>query len=177
MIAKFIQILLLCGLVALAGVALAGSLHSEGHGHNDATIGLPGVASQVNRTINIEMNDAMRFIPANLTVRQGETIRFLVKNVGKKEHEFVLGTKQELKKHNELMGKFPEMEHADANMIRVASGQTGELLWHFTKTGEVHFACLIPGHFDAGMKGKIKVSSGTKKGQNPKGDGHVDHDH
>jgi len=81
------------------------------------------------------------------------------------EHEFVLGTEEALKKHYELMEKFPEMEHADANMIRVDPGKTGEVLWRFTKTGEVGFACLLSGHFDAGMKGAIKVFPESMSGQ------------
>ena len=173
---KLIQSLIFCSLVALAVVTLSGT-HAAGHGNNDATIGLPGETAQVNRTVNIEMNDAMRFIPSDLTVRQGETIRFLVKNSGIKKHEFVLGTKQELKAHYKLMKKFPEMEHADANMVTVAPEQTGEVIWHFTKAGEVHFACLIPGHSDAGMKGKIRVSAKKIPGQSLKGDSHVDHNH
>ena len=144
---------------------------------DDAAIGIPGEAAQVNRTVNIEMSDTMRFIPANLTVKQGETIKFLVKNSGKLEHEFVLGTEQELREHNELMKKFPEMEHADANMISVAPGQVGEVIWHFTKNGEVNFACLIPKHFEAGMKGTIKVSVETNQDHSSKGDGHVNHNH
>lgn len=99
----------------------------------------------------------MLFIPANITVKEGEIIRFKLKNSGKLDHEFVLGTEQELKKHNDLMEKFPEMKHDDPTMITVAPGETGEIIWHFTRKGSVSFACLVPGHFDHGMKGNIKV--------------------
>jgi uncharacterized cupredoxin-like copper-binding protein len=157
MISKSILSFILCSLVSIAGVALASGTHSTGNGHGDETIGKPGTASQVTRTVNIDMNDAMRFVPANITVKKGETIRFKLKNSGKMDHEFVLGTEQELKKHNELMEKFPEMEHDDPNMITVAPGETGGIIWHFTKKGKVNFACLIPGHFDDGMKGNVKV--------------------
>lgn len=175
MLSKTIVSLIFCGLVAMASQALADGKHATEHGHDEASIGRPGVASQVNRTVNIVMDDAMRFIPAHLTIRQGETVRFQVKNSGKIEHEFVLGTERELKEHNELMEKFPEMEHDEANMVRVAPGQSGEVIWHFTKTGEVHFACLIPGHFDAGMKGKIRVSAKKMFGRSLKGASQVDH--
>lgn len=157
MTSKYIVSLVFCSLVSMAGGAHACDTHSTGDSHNNETIGMPGVASQVNRTVQIDMNDEMRFVPANLTVKQGETVRFKVKNSGKMDHEFVLGTEQELKKHNELMEKFPGMEHDDPNMITVAPGKTGEIFWHFTKKGKVNFVCLIPGHFDAGMTGNIEV--------------------
>ena len=104
------------------------------------------------------MTDTMRFIPASVTARQGETIRFVVKNSGKVKHEFVLGTEKELKEHYEQMKKFPEMEHDDPNAIRLKAGERGEILWTFANAGEFSFACLIPGHYESGMKGALKVS-------------------
>jgi uncharacterized cupredoxin-like copper-binding protein len=104
------------------------------------------------------MNDTMRFKPENIKVKRGETIRFIVRNTGKVKHEMVLGTIGELKKHAELMRKFPEMEHADPNQVSVDPGMTGELIWQFTKAGTFDFACLVPGHFEAGMVGKVRVS-------------------
>ncbi len=177
MISRAILNLFFCSVVSMAGVALASGIQTNGHGHDDTTIGKPGEASQVNRTVDIEMNDSMRFIPDQLTVKQGETIRFQVKNIGQKKHEFVLGTQKELEEHNELMQKFPGMEHDDANMISLGPGQTGEVIWHFSKAGKVSFACLLPGHYDAGMKGEIRVSAGTKKGQGSKVDGSTGHNH
>lgn len=73
------------------------------------------------------------------------------------KHEMVLGTLDELQKHAALMRKFPEMEHDDPNAVSIEPGQTGELVWRFTKTGDFDFACLVPGHFEAGMRGKIVV--------------------
>ncbi len=72
------------------------------------------------------------------------------------------------------MKKNPEMEHADANMVTVAPGKTGEIIWQFTKAGKIDFACLQPGHYDAGMKGFVTVASGKAA---PKQDGHSDHKH
>ena len=103
------------------------------------------------------MSDAMRFTPASVTVKKGETIRFVVKNSGKLKHEMVLGTAKELREHAELMKKFPEMEHADPNQLSVEPGKKGELVWQFTRVGTFDFACLQPGHFDAGMCGKVAV--------------------
>jgi uncharacterized cupredoxin-like copper-binding protein len=143
--------------------ALAAGNHAGGHGHshNANAIGEVGKASEVTRTVQVEMLDTMRFVPATFNAKQGETIRFAVKNSGKLKHEFVLGTKADLDEHYEAMKKFPEMEHADDNMLSVAPGQTGEMVWKFSKSGVVHVGCLHPGHYEAGMKGEIKVA--TKK--------------
>ena len=144
--------------VLCAVAATAGGLHAGSQGHEESAIGQPGQASQVTRTVPVDMTDTMRFSPANLAVKQGETIRFVVKNSGQLKHEFVLGTVKELKEHYKLMKKFPGMEHAEANMLTVAPGQTGEVIWQFTQAGPVDFACLQPGHYEAGMKGLIKVA-------------------
>lgn len=160
-------------ILAVSSTAWAGGNHAGGH--DDEAIGKPGVAAKVSRTVTIDMIDAMRFTPSNLKVKQGDTIRFVVKNSGKISHEFVLGKEKDLKEHYEVMKKNPEMEHADANMVTVAPGKTGEVIWQFTKAGKVNFACLHPGHFDAGMKGQVTVAGlGNAKA---KGDGHADHKH
>lgn len=129
--------------------------HADGHG---AAIGKPGDPGKVTRSIKVEMNDTMRFKPASINVKRGETIRFIVRNTGKLKHEMVVGTIKELKEHAEMMRTSPEMEHADPNQVSVEPGKTGELLWQFTKAGVVDFACLVPGHFEAGMVGKVRVS-------------------
>ena len=127
---------------------------ADGHA---AAIGKPGDPGKVTRSVEVEMNDTMRFKPDSIRVKQGETIRFVVRNTGKLKHEMVLGTIKELKEHAELMRKFPEMEHADPNQVSVEPGKTGELVWQFTKAGTFDFACLVPGHFEAGMAGKVRV--------------------
>ena len=145
--------------IALSSAAFAGGNHAGGHGHGDeeTAIGKPGVAAKVNRTITIEMNDSMRYTPADLQVKQGETIRFVVKNVGKVKHELSLGTQKDLMEHLEQMKKFPDMEHDEPNKITLAPGKQGEIIWQFTKAGPVNFACLMPGHYEAGMKGVVRV--------------------
>ncbi len=145
--------------IALSSSAFAGGNHAGGHGHDDeeTAIGKPGVVARVNRSITIEMNDSMRYAPADVQVKQGETIRFVVKNVGKVKHELSLGTQQELLEHLEQMKKFPDMEHDEPSKITLAPGKRGEIVWQFTKAGTVNFACLMPGHYEAGMKGAIKV--------------------
>jgi uncharacterized cupredoxin-like copper-binding protein len=126
-------------------------------GGHAAALGKPGDPGKVTRTIEVEMSDAMRFRPDTIQVKPGETIRFIVRNVGKVKHEMVLGTIKELKEHAELMRKFPEMEHDDPNQVSVEPGKTGELVWQFAKAGTFDFACLVPGHFEAGMVGKVRV--------------------
>lgn len=158
-----IKLIASCALLATAGATFASGSHSGGH--DGDTIGKPGVASKVTRTINVDMSDAMRFSPADINVKQGETIRFVVKNSGKLSHEFALGTTADLKAHNELMKKNPGMEHAEDNMVTVKPGQSGEVLWQFTKATKVDFACLHVGHFDAGMKGSIAVASASLMAQ------------
>lgn len=146
----------------LAMTAMAAGQHGGGHGHGNDAIGKPGVAAKVTRTVTVDMKDDMRFHSSNFDVKQGETIRFIAKNSGKVKHEMVLGTAKDLKDHYEVMKKNPEMEHEDPNMITVAPGKSGEIIWQFTKAGKVDFACLQPGHFDAGMKGLVNVASSKK---------------
>lgn len=143
-----------------SGLAGASGDHAGGHGHGAAaTIGHPGKGANVTRTITIDMSDAMRYTPAEVTVLQGETVKFIVRNSGKMPHEMVLGTEEELQDHYEVMKKHPEMEHADANMVTVQPGETGEIIWQFTQSGKVDFACLLPGHYEKGMKGSVSVLS------------------
>lgn len=104
------------------------------------------------------MSDAMRFTPSRVSVHRDETIRFVLKNQGQLKHEMVLGTISDLNKHAAMMVKYPDMQHSDPNQASVEPGQTGELVWRFTRSGTVDFACLQPGHYDAGMKGQVRVS-------------------
>jgi uncharacterized cupredoxin-like copper-binding protein len=147
-------------LAALPVLALAGGKHVGGHDDHEATAyGAPGEAAQVSRTIEVQAADNMRYTPAAITVRRGETVKFVVKNTGKLPHEFVLGNAKSLKEHAEMMRRYPDMEHEDPNMVKVAPGGTGTLLWKFAQAGTVEFACLIPGHYEAGMKGSIRVDA------------------
>jgi uncharacterized cupredoxin-like copper-binding protein len=130
------------------------------------------------RTVRIAMDDRMRFVaaphqnghrtdvgpgsalhlmPGDIEVKRGETVRFIVRNDGKVMHEMVIGRMKELKEHAELMRKFPGMEHDEPYMAHVAPGKEGEIVWQFTRAGEFHYACLIPGHMEAGMIAKITV--------------------
>ncbi len=123
----------------------------------DTAFGREGDPRKVVRTIRLDMADTMRFTPADLTIKRGQTVRFVVHNSGQMLHEMVLGTAEALKEHAALMKKFPDMEHADPNMAHVKPGARGEIVWQFTKAGRFQFACLQPGHFEAGMVGTVVV--------------------
>ena len=145
-------------LLFAAALTIVGAAHADaGHHHADsgAAIGQPGLMVDVTRTVKIEMGDNMRFTPANIQVKQGETVRFLVRNSGQLKHEMVIGSAAQLAEHAALMRKMPEMEHEDPNQVTVAPGQSDELVWQFDHAGTVDFACLEPGHYEAGMVGKI----------------------
>jgi uncharacterized cupredoxin-like copper-binding protein len=144
-------------LLAIALAHFASGAGAHGDEHRDAAYGRPGDPAKVSRTVAIDMSDAMRFTPSLITARKGETIRFALANSGKVRHEMVLGSSRELKEHAALMRKFPEMEHTDPNRLSVDPGKTGTLVWQFTRAGTFDFACLQPGHFEAGMRGKIAV--------------------
>lgn len=141
----------------------------EGHhgdeaddGHHDkedgASIGEAGIKSNVSKTVSVVMNDQMKFEPASIEVKEGETIQFDLTNSGVLTHEMVIGEIEELVSHGEMMKKFPGMEHEESNMLTLDGGASGELIWKFTKAGTVNFACLQAGHYDAGMKGSVTVN-------------------
>ncbi|MGH1360272.1 MAG: cupredoxin domain-containing protein [Burkholderiaceae bacterium] len=119
--------------------------------------GVAGSAANVDRTIDVSMLDKMRFNPQSLRIKQGETIRFRIRNDGKVLHEFVLGTQKANDEHAALMLRFPGMEHDSPYMAHVAAGGMGEIIWQFNKPGEFKFACLIAGHYQAGMVGSLEV--------------------
>jgi uncharacterized cupredoxin-like copper-binding protein len=148
----------------LAAVAVAPTAHGDGahsHGHAPTfSAGEPGDPKKPARTVQITMREAdgkMLFAPERIDVRKGEQVRFVLRNIGVLDHEFVLATRAENLKHAEAMMKNPEMEHDEPNGREVEPGKIGEIVWRFTKAGEFEFACLIPGHREAGMLGKIVV--------------------
>jgi uncharacterized cupredoxin-like copper-binding protein len=152
--------------VAVAALLVAAAAHAHGpqaHGREpnlemvETEFGRTGDPKNVTRTVDIEMLDAMRFKPDSITVRQGDTLRLRVRNAGKMLHELVIGTDKELQEHAELMKKHPTMEHDEPYMAHVDAGKRNEIVWQFNRPGDFKFACLIPGHFEAGMVGTIKV--------------------
>ena len=159
---------------AAATFALAfagGAFAHEGTARKDASApvkneqkpwGIAGDARSAKRTIEIAMSDQMRFTPSSIEVKQGQTVRFVVTNKGKLLHEMVIGDKKTLEEHAALMVKFPNMEHDEPYMAHVPSGKKETLVWTFNRTGEFDFACLVNGHYQAGMVGHITVAKAGK---------------
>jgi len=152
-------------MVSTAGYSTTALAHGDAaHAKSTSSVkkeqkdwGIAGDAKSITRTITITMLDTMRFSPDKLDVKQGETIKIVIKNTGNMLHELVIGTKKELDEHAALMVKFPNMEHDEPYMAHVPAGKTGELVWTFNRAGNFDFACLIAGHYQAGMVGKITV--------------------
>nr|WP_315243058.1 cupredoxin family protein [uncultured Albidiferax sp.] len=148
--------------MATVGPVLAGPGHATSHGpvkKEQTDWGIAGDAKAAKRTVQITMLDSMRFSPDTITAKLGETIRFTMKNTGALGHELVIGTQATLDEHAALMAKFPSMEHDEPYMAHVGAGHHGSIVWTFNRPGSFAFACLIPGHYQAGMVGKITVAA------------------
>ena len=151
-------------LAALASASVAHEAHDKPKPKGAAELapeqkpwGIAGKAAAVKRTIDIAMADDMTFTPSVIEVREGDTIRLRLKNRGKELHELVLGTTAEIEAHAAMMKKFPDMEHDEPYMAHVKPGATQFIVWNFNRAGEFHFACLVAGHFEGGMVGKVVV--------------------
>lgn len=154
-------------LLVLLLPASSSSAFAHGDAHNKKNVvavkkeqkawGIAGDATAAKRTIRISMTDKIRFVPDTFDVKEGETIRVVLKNEGKMLHEMVIGSRKELDEHAALMLRFPDMEHEEPYMAHVPPGETGEIVWTFNRAGDFDFACLIAGHYQAGMTGRIRV--------------------
>ena len=132
----------------------SGKAHT-GHGHVAAGAGQPGKANRVTGTIRMQALDTMRYAPEKLTVKSGQTVRFIVTNAGKLKHEFAIGDAEEQRQHAEMMKEMPDMKHDEGNAVSLEPGQTKELIWQFSHPGGV--ACHLPGHYEAGMRAIVTV--------------------
>ncbi len=134
---------------------------APGHSHRSFGAGAPGDPKKPARTVEVVMKETedgkMLFVPDRVEAKRGEQVRFVLKNAGKVDHEFLLDTPERNAKHKIEMRKNPDMEHDDPNGKRLAPGGTGEIVWRFSKAGTFEFACLIPGHHESGMHGKAIV--------------------
>ena len=142
--------------IALIALSAAPAMSHEQHGHETYSAGEPGNAKKPSRTIEVTMSE-MEFTPSRIEVKRGEQIRFIVRNAGKEDHEFLLASTEDNLKHAEAMKKNPKMEHDDPNGVRLAPKKSAEILWKFTRVGTFEYACLIPDHRDYGMTGRITV--------------------
>ena len=142
-------------------------------------IGEKGDPSKIDRTIEIEMYDNY-YYPTQIEVKKGETIKFIVKNLGELVHEYNIGTKEMHIKHQPEMAKLVEHEilladkidhekmkkmskkdhslgHSHANSVLLEPNETGEIIWRFSKDISLEMACNMPGHYETGMVGKINI--------------------
>ncbi len=162
--------------IALLAALSFPTLHAHAHGGPDSGASGHGMSSRMEhamhlapdfgkaadpdsapRTVQVDMSDTMRFDPGVIQVEKGTPVRFSVKNTGKVMHEMVLGTAESLADHKEMMEESPNMDHGGAWMAHVPPGETREMGWTFTEPGEYLYGCLIPGHFEAGMVGRVIV--------------------
>jgi uncharacterized cupredoxin-like copper-binding protein len=160
-------IFLLAGRAALAGPEgnpheqHEHAAHEHHHDHHETfAAGQPGDPAKPARQVKIvmmETADSMVFVPAKVDVSQGEQIAFVLENEGELEHEFVLGTREDNQEHEQAMEEMPGMEHEEANETELDPGETKTFVWRFTNPGTFEYACLIPGHYEAGMHGTIQV--------------------
>jgi uncharacterized cupredoxin-like copper-binding protein len=154
-LSRCLALLAAAGALAFAAPADVGA-HSDGR----SPAGQPGDPHKEARTVEIVMSetpDGMRYSPDRVEVRQGEQVRFTVRNSGTLAHEFFIGGAEENERHAAMMAAMPDMKHDDPNAKTVAPGQSATLLWKFLHKGEFEFACLIPGHYEAGMHGVVIV--------------------
>jgi uncharacterized cupredoxin-like copper-binding protein len=155
------------GLAALSfAIATDGMSHgNQEHGSSKKFIeygeqtafGRVGVAQEVSKQLNVELLDQLRFQPALVRVNNGETVEISFRNSGKLKHEWVLGTSEEIAQHAELMRRFPNMAHDEPHMVHLAPNEQRQLVWQFNRPGVFEYACLLPGHYEAGMRGLVEV--------------------
>lgn len=147
-------------LLVLPAIAAPGREHGAGHVHEGVAYGSPGDPGKPARIVQVVMREEdgrMLFLPDVVRIKRGEQVRFLLRNNGAIEHEFVIGTLEENLRHQQEMQDNAGMLHDEPNARRVAAKATGEVIWRFTKDGEFDYSCLIPGHREAGMFGRIVV--------------------
>lgn len=143
---------------------LAQGDHQHGSDQHGPASGEDTLQAQVvTRSVEVRMDDQMRFYPSRIDVQAGETLRFVVHNAGQVEHELVLGSESALREHAQAMkqGSGHEHGHAGGAAISLAPGQTGELVVTFATATTVQMACLVPGHYEAGMRGTVEVSAAS----------------
>ncbi len=146
--------------LALSALNITHAFAHEGLDEDDYAAGEPGDPTKPARTVEVTMAEGdgtMAFSPEEVDVKVGEQIKFIIKNVGTLKHEFFLDSLARNAHHKIEMEKNPEMEHDDPNAQSVEPGKQVEILWKFSKPGTFEFACLIPGHYDAGMHSKVVV--------------------
>lgn len=125
------------------------------------TFGEPADPSSADRVVQVSLLDTLRFDPASIHVKLGETISFQLTNTGQMAHEFVLGDAAEQDHHQAQMSGMDGSVMADeANAVLLDPAAGSSLTWTFTEPGTVLFACHVADHYAAGMVGTILVGDG-----------------
>ena len=140
-------------------------------------IGEKGDPNNIDRVIKIKMYDNY-YEPNLINIKKGETIKFIITNLGEMVHEYNIGTKEmhikhqpemqklidheiitfdkiDKKKMKEMSKKDHSLAHSHSNSIMLEPKTQGEIIWKFSKDIELEMACNIPGHYESGMVGKI----------------------
>lgn len=152
------QSLVVTTITAIALAFGAGGVQARESEHAGMDMRHATAMPNASRIIKVEMADTMRFSPSRIEVRAGETVKLEIKNIGQLPHELTIGKLSDLVEHAKEMRRHPDMPaHHEANAITLAPGQEGSLVWTFGQAGKLDFACLIPGHYEAGMKGEFVV--------------------
>lgn len=142
-----------------AAVMTAAMATASAHDHarrQSYPAGEPGDPAKPARNIEVVMSE-MEYKPFLIEVKRGEQIRFVIRNAGTEDHEFLLSTTKENLAHAEMMKKHPHMKHEEANGVTLAPKKSAELVWKFTRAGTFEYSCLIPDHREYGMTGRVVV--------------------
>lgn len=145
-----------CWVAAIIATAPIVGIAHEHAGESTFWFGHAGDAAEVKRIITLSATD-LKFSPMQISVTTGETVKFEVHNDGQLEHEFILGSAAEQMNHDKEMAAMVGMKMTHTNGVSVAPGKTGTLIWTFTKTGSLQYACHVPGHYVAGMIGQLTI--------------------
>ena len=154
------RVVVLWTYAALVACAIGTPTKLYAHAGEHFSAGEPGDPTKPFRIVRISIQDGkggMGYTPQSLEVHLGEQIKFIIWNDGIYNHEFILASTADNLKHAALMKKYPDMEHDDPNGKTIGPYNSAEILWHFSKKGTFEFSCLIPGHREAGMIGKVVV--------------------
>ena len=146
---------LLCVAAPTAGAHDNHDHSGVGHGAT-ATDGSPGKAAQVQRTVRVTADDNA-FDLKQIEVRAGETVRFMITNIGSNRHEFAIASPVENAEHRAMMRRMPTMKHDDPNVVTVDPGETKALIWRFGQDRDIEFSCNIENHAADGMRGAFRV--------------------
>ena len=132
-----------------AGVAVALALGAVGCNDDPDEDALgPGTV-----TVDLDLHHS-RFRPARLTVVEGTTVRFVVRNTDPIDHELIVGDEAVHRRHER--GREP-YHPPKPGEVTVPAGATAETTYRFDRPGTVEMTCHLPRHLAYGMRGEVEV--------------------